>query len=356
MTSTVAIAAQTSEPRDQSAVARWLLVCAGMVFAMAVIGAITRLSESGLSIMEWAPLAGILPPLSAAEWQRLFELYQQIPEYREENLGMTLSEFKTIFWWEYVHRLWGRLIGIVFLLPFLWFLITKRLSRRMTGHLIAVFLLGGLQGGLGWFMVASGFAERTDVSQYRLVLHLGVAIVIYAYLILLALGLRQAEPPASPDRRAGQLRHGLGVLLLLILMTMLSGGFVAGLNAGMTYNTFPLMDGRLVPEGYGMLSPWPKNLFENIAAVQFNHRVLAVASVVAALGLWAWGRRLDLAPNAGRLLAGLGGFALIQLSLGIWTLLAVVPLWLGAAHQAGALVLFSLGLATWFHLRPAPAS
>ena len=356
MTSTIAIATETSEPQHQRAVARWLFVCAGMVFAMAVIGAITRLSESGLSIMEWAPVAGILPPLSAAEWQRLFELYQQIPEYREENLGMSLAEFKTIFWWEYIHRLWGRLIGVVFLLPFLWFLVTKRLTRRIAGHLAAVFLLGGLQGGLGWFMVASGFAERTDVSQYRLVLHLSVAIVIYAYLILLALGLSEAKPAISPDRQAIQLRRGLGLLLALILATMVSGGFVAGLNAGMTYNTFPLMDGRLVPEGYAMLSPWPKNLFENVAAVQFNHRVLAMTTVAITLGLWAWGRRLRLAPQAGRLLAGLGGFALIQLGLGVWTLLAVVPLWLGAAHQAGALVLFGLGLATWHHLRPAPTS
>ncbi len=334
-------------------VARWLFLCAGMVFAMAVIGAITRLTESGLSIMEWAPFTGALPPFSEAEWQRLFALYKQIPEFQQDNPDMTLSEFKEIFWWEYIHRLWGRLIGVVFALPFLWFLLRRRLAKGLLPHLLALLALGGLQGGLGWFMVASGFSDRTDVSQYRLVLHLGMAVVIYIYLVRVALGLRHPRREPSPDRRATVLRRGVLSLIALILLTMLSGGFVAGLNAGMIYNTFPLMDGRLVPAGYGALSPWILNLTENLAAVQFNHRVLAVATALLALALWFWGRHLHLAPKVRGLLMILAGFALVQLGLGIWTLLAVVPVSLGALHQAGALVFLTLALLTLFHLRPA---
>ena len=334
-------------------VARWLFLCAGMVFAMAVIGAITRLTESGLSIMEWAPVTGILPPLSEAEWQRVFDLYRQIPEYQQVNAGMTLAEFKGIFWWEYIHRLWGRLIGLVFTLPFAWFLLRGKLAKGLLPHLTALLILGGLQGGLGWFMVASGFAERTDVSQYRLVLHLGAAVAIYIYLLRVALGLRHPRREPSPDKRAIILRRGVLTLIILTLVTMLSGGFVAGLNAGMVYNTFPLMDGRLVPADYGRLSPWIINLTENHAAVQFNHRVLATATLLLAFGLWFWGRRLHLAPKVRGLLMIVPAFALVQLGLGIWTLLAVVPVWLGALHQAGALILLTLALLTLFHLRPA---
>ena len=333
--------------------ARWLFLCAAMVFAMAVIGAITRLTESGLSIMEWAPVTGILPPLSQAEWERLFGLYQQIPEFQQDNPGMTLPEFKEIFWWEYVHRLWGRLIGLVFALPFLWFLLRGRLAKGLLPHLLALFALGGLQGGMGWFMVASGFADRTDVSQYRLVLHLGLAVAIYIYLLRVALGLRHPRREPSPDKRAIILRRGVWLLLIMILITLLSGGLVAGLNAGLIYNSFPLMDGRLVPADYGTLSPWILNLTENVAAVQFNHRVLALATVLLAAGLWFWGRHLHLAPRVRGLLILLSLFSLVQLGLGIWTLLAVVPVWLGALHQAGALVFLTLALLALFHLRPA---
>ena len=254
---------------------------------MALLGAVTRLSESGLSIMEWAPVTGILPPLSEAEWQRLFALYQEIPEYREHPGGMTLAEFKTIFWWEYVHRLWGRLIGLVFAVPFLWFLATGRLAWRQVWPLAGVFALGGLQGAMGWYMVASGFAERTDVSQFRLVAHLALAVAIYGWLLWLAW---QALWPRAQGR-------GLSPLLCafagLIVVTVLSGGFVAGLNGGFLYNSFPLMGGQLMPSDYGVLQPWLVNHVENPATAQFNHRVLAVVTVAAALGVWLWaGRRL----------------------------------------------------------------
>ena len=326
-----------------------------MIFAMAVIGAITRLTESGLSIMEWAPVRGALPPLSQAEWERVFALYRQIPEFQEQGAGMTLAEFKTIFWWEYVHRLWGRLIGVVFLVPFLWFWLRRRLRRGLAPHLAAMFLLGALQGALGWFMVASGFAERTDVSQYRLVAHLGAAVAIYGYILWIAFGLLAPRPAPGPDARARTLRALLIVLAALVLATMASGGFVAGLNAGLVYNTFPLMDGALIPDGYARMRPWAVNMFENEAAVQFNHRVLAVATAALALLAWLRSRRLSLSPGARDACSLVLAMAAAQFGLGIATLVLVVPVWLAALHQAGALALLTLALWAIHRLRPAPS-
>ena len=322
-----------------------------MIFAMAVIGAITRLTESGLSIMEWAPISGILPPLSQAEWQRVFALYQQIPEYQELNQGMSLAAFKEIFWWEYIHRLWGRLIGLVFALPMLWFLITRRVAPELRLHLFAMLALGALQGGIGWYMVASGFVERTDVSQYRLVVHLLMALAIYVYVLWIAFGLL-ARPPREPAS-AGGLRVALSAYLAFALLTIASGGFVAGTNAGLIYDSFPLMGGDFVPYDYydAAHGSWLVNLFENPAAIQFHHRWLAVALLFAALGLWLWSRR------AARLAATRAAFtlllaaALIQLALGIATLLLAVPVSLGALHQAGAIVLLTAALWARFRLR-----
>jgi len=339
---------------DDRAIAIWLLVCCAMIFAMAVIGAITRLTESGLSIMEWAPVTGALPPLSAAEWERVFAIYRQIPEYTELNGGMTLAEFKAIFWWEYIHRLWGRAIGVVFLVPFLWFLLRGRVRRALAPHLVVMFLLGGLQGGLGWYMVASGFAERTDVSQYRLVAHLSAAVAIYLYILWVALGLLLPNPEASPDPHARRLRGLLVLLAALALVTLASGGFVAGINAGLIYNTFPLMDGELVPSGYGGTESWARNLFENEIAVQFNHRLLAVATATLAVLLWLWARRLALSARARQACELVLAMAVLQFGLGVATLLLVVPVGLAALHQAGALGLVSLALWAVFVLRPAP--
>jgi cytochrome c oxidase assembly protein subunit 15 len=336
------------------AVGLWLLACCAMVLAMAVIGAITRLTESGLSIMEWAPVSGALPPLSQAEWERLFALYRQIPEYQQVNAGMTLEAFKTIFWWEYIHRLWGRLIGVVFALPLAWFWLRGRIDRALGRKLLIALALGGAQGLLGWFMVASGFAERTDVSQYRLTAHLALALAIYGYLFWLALTVLWPRPQRSRDGAAPALRRTLWALLALVAVTIVSGGFVAGLNAGLTYNTFPLMDGELIPSGYGLLTPWIANLFENITAVQFNHRLLAVATVALALVLWLWSLSRTLAPAAQMGFAALAIVALIQLALGITTLLLVVPVTLGALHQAGAVLVLTATLWTLYHLRAHP--
>lgn len=334
-------------------VAVWLLICCAMIFAMVVIGGITRLTESGLSITEWRPLTGILPPLNEAEWQRVFDLYQRIPEYQLINRGMTLEEFKGIFWWEYIHRLWGRLIGVVFALPFLYFLVRGRIRRPLMPHLVAMFVLGGLQGLLGWYMVQSGLSERTDVSQYRLAAHLAAAFAIYAYIFWIALTLMRPLPAAQPDPGAAGLRRHLLAVAGLTGLTLLYGGFVAGLNAGMVYNTFPLMNGRLLPDGPLFLEPVWINLFENPGTVQFIHRVLAIALVGTTLWLWVRARAVALAGHAGVALTLLTGMVLIQASLGIATLLLVVPIPLAAAHQAGAVVVLTLILWALHELRAA---
>lgn len=326
LTATIAPAARRQRP-----VAIWLFVCAALIFTMVVIGGITRLTESGLSITEWKPVTGALPPLSDGAWQEEFAKYRQTDQYRLINRGMSLEDFKSIFWWEFVHRLWGRLIGVAFFVPYVWFLATGRVRGTLARRLAGIFVLGALQGALGWYMVMSGLADRVDVSPYRLTAHLGLAVLIYAAILFVALDLIRP--------RNGTASMAALALATLVFCTMMSGGFVAGLDAGMTYNTFPLMDGRIVPRGYLDLSPAWRNLFENIAAVQFNHRVLGMATLVAAFIFW-WRHRasgrvsVTLVPVA----------ALAQAALGISTLLLVVPIPLAALHQAGAMTLLTVVL------------
>jgi cytochrome c oxidase assembly protein subunit 15 len=334
-------------------VAYWLLTVCALIFAMAVIGAITRLTESGLSIMEWAPLKGTLPPLSQAEWERVFSLYKAIPQYRELNADMELAQFKQIFWWEWLHRLWGRMIGLVFALPFFWFIWRYRLPRALQIKLWIALSLGALQGFMGWYMVASGFAERTEVSQYRLVMHLGLALLIYGYLFWLALSLLLPPSARQSSADARRLRPWVGVLLALVALTIAWGGFVAGLNAGLIYNTFPLMGGALVPADYLTLDSWWRNHFETAAAVQFDHRLLASLTLLMAVALFIWSRRLTLNPGLRRALILIQAWVLVQLALGIATLLLVVPVWLAALHQAGAIVLLTLVLNALYRLTPA---
>ncbi len=340
--------------RPSRLLARWLLLVAAMVWAMVALGGATRLTGSGLSIMEWAPFRGTLPPLSEAEWQRLFGLYRTIPQYAVVNAGLDLAGFKEIFWLEWAHRLWGRLIGLAFLLPLLWFWWRGLVPRRLLPRLGLLFVLGGMQGAIGWFMVASGFeADRTAVSPYRLVAHLGMALLLYAALVWTALSL--LRPRATPlPAGAGRLRGAAHAATLLLLATMLAGGFVAGLHAGFTYNTFPLMDGRLVPAGYADLSPWLRNLTENIAAVQFNHRLLATLGGLVALGCAWLGWRLLPPGAARRACLGLGGAVALQYLLGIATLLLVVPVWLGTLHQATAVLVLTMLLLLLHALRRAP--
>lgn len=329
-------------PRDDAgAITLWLFACCAMVIAMMLIGAITRLTESGLSMVEWRPLIGALPPLSDMEWRRIFDLYRQSSEYRLENAGMTLTEFKTIFWWEYIHRVWGRLIGVVFAVPFLWFLIRGAVRGRLALRLFGLFLLGGLQGLIGWWMVKSGLVDRADVSQYRLTVHLGMAFLILAGLLWTALDLL---PGAASGPVPRVVRRAAAALLIVASLTALSGGLVAGLNAGFAYNDWPLMNGQAFPEEYADIVPFWLNPFENLAAVQFNHRILAYATVIGAGALWfaAVGARLDAARR--RPIDLLFGMALLQAGLGIATLMLVAPIPLAVAHQAGAIALFCLSV------------
>ena len=324
-------------------VALWLFGMCAMLLVMITLGGATRLTGSGLSIMEWAPLRGFLPPLSEEEWQRLYRLYQQIPQYELVNKGFGLEGFKGIFWLEWTHRLWGRLIGIAFLLPLVWFSVRGQIGRRLAPRLAGLLALGGLQGAIGWFMVASGFAaQSTAVSPYRLVVHLGLALVLYAAILWTALSLwRGAAGPAVTSRA---LRRLTGATCALLAATILAGGFVAGLKAGLTYNTYPLMDGRLVPAGYAMLEPFVLNLTENIAAVQFNHRLLATLTALAAAATVAFGLRQVLTRGQRSALLALCGAVTLQYALGVATLLLVVPVALGTAHQAMAVLVLTAAL------------
>ncbi len=309
-----------------------------MIVVMVVLGGITRLTLSGLSITEWQPVIGIVPPMTHADWLAEFAKYRLIPQYRVLNPGMSLADFKTIFLWEYVHRLWGRLIGFAYALPFAYFLWRRLVPRRLMLPLAGIFLLGAAQGALGWYMVESGLVHRVEVSQYRLVAHLALALAIYAATLWIALDLLLSPArtvPAAGWRRAGE------ALVALVGLTIAAGGFVAGLNAGLTYNTFPLMDGRLVPAGYAQLHPFVRNWFENIAAVQFDHRLLATATVAAIVCLWLAGRRAALPRPAHLALHGLLAAVLLQFGLGVSTLLLVVPIPLAATHQAGAVLLLT---------------
>ena len=338
---------QTQTRNGDRIVAAWLLVCCALVFAMVVVGGVTRLTHSGLSIVEWQPIVGTLPPLDEAAWQETFAKYKQTPEYRLVNPGMSLDGFKGIFWWEYVHRLLGRLIGAAFLLPLLWFALRGRIARELAWKFAAIFGLGALQGALGWYMVQSGLVDNPRVSQFRLTAHLGIAFLIYAAMLWIVFDLLFA--------RAGAVSRGLRsfglALAALVFVMVLSGGLVAGTRAGLAYNTFPLMNGRFVPPEIFSLDPWYLNFFSNMATVQFDHRLIAWLLVF--LVAWFWMRvRREAAPRRAKLAADLllGALAL-QITLGIATLLLAVPAPLAAAHQAGALLVFSAALFAAHSLR-----
>ncbi|MGE3065366.1 MAG: COX15/CtaA family protein, partial [Hyphomicrobiaceae bacterium] len=319
----------------------WLFVLAALIVVMVVVGGATRLTDSGLSITEWQPLLGAIPPLSDAAWQEAFEKYKQIPEYTIVNSGMSLAAFKGIYWWEWAHRFLGRAIGVVFLVPFLYFLARGRIPRRLTWPLAGIFALGGLQGAIGWYMVSSGLAERVDVSHYRLTLHLGTAVLIFAAIFWLALSLGQRPVDAgAPPARARRLTAA--AIAGLVFLQILLGGLVAGLKAGLSHNTWPLMDGQFIPDGLGAMSPWYLNPFENVMTVQFDHRMLAYLVVVVVAVHVALMRR-DGGAGQGTAMV-LAGAVLAQVLLGIGTLVMHVPLHLALTHQAGAVGLFAAAL------------
>ena len=325
-------------------VALWLIACCALVFAMVVVGGVTRLTHSGLSIVEWQPIVGTLPPLNDAQWQETFGKYKLTPEYRLVNAGMSLAEFKGIFWWEYFHRLLGRLIGFAFLVPFVVFAVRRRIPPGWGWPLAGVFVLGGLQGAMGWYMVKSGLVDDPRVSQFRLTAHLGLAFLIFAAMQWIAMSLL-APSRGGPRGAAGHSARARAIgVFALVVSKVLNGGLVAGIRAGFAYNTFPLMNGAIVPPEILMIEPWWRNFFWNMATVQFDHRLGAWLLAFLVPVLWWKVRGADLAPRvrlgANLLLAML----VVQVALGIATLLLVVPLALAAAHQAGAVVLFALAL------------
>ena len=339
----------SSDVRNRQ-LATWLLVCCGLVFAMVVLGGITRLTGSGLSMVDWQPIMGWLPPLSDAEWQRTFEMYQQSPEFHKINSHMDVSAFKGIFWLEFLHRLLGRTIGLVFAIPFTYFLIRGYIATREWPKYLLMFVLGGLQGVLGWYMVKSGLVDNPHVSQYRLTAHLLAAFLIYAYMFWVAMSLLFPEP--------GNDRHPLYrktvLLMCLISITIISGGFVAGLKAGLIYNTFPMMGSYWLPPGLSALDPFWRNLTENMTTVQFDHRLLAIATFILIIMYWLRARKADMPQRARPAANALLHTAVLQVALGISTLLLSVPVVLAAAHQAVAMVLFTVGLFLVHSLRKIP--
>lgn len=327
----------------------WLLGVCVMIFVMVILGGVTRLTESGLSMVEWQPATGFLPPLSEEAWQRAFKLYKASPEFIKVNFWMTLSDFKTIYWMEFTHRVWGRAIGIAFLLPFIYFVARRRIDRRLMPKLVLAFMLGGGQGILGWYMVKSGLVDRPDVSQYRLAAHLGLAIIIYLYLFWLTLC---QFLPRSKDRSMNGMRLHAGIVLIWSFVTAMWGAFVAGIDAGHVFNTFPLMGERYVPNDMFTLIPWFINFFENAATVQFTHRILAILLLLIVIALWVRAMR---APAFGRFRRAAGFLALLaicQAGLGIATLLSEVHIGIAATHQAGALLLLTGGIWAWFETFP----
>jgi cytochrome c oxidase assembly protein subunit 15 len=353
---TAPIGASAARPAvADRAVGTWLLGLAAMVLVQVMLGAITRLTGSGLSIMEWRPIMGAVPPLTHAEWERVFDLYRQIAEYKLVNAGMSLDEFKSIFWWEYFHRLWGRLIGLAFLVPFLWFWLRGHLHRRWVGRLIAIFALGGLQGLMGWIMVASGFEARTDVSQYRLVLHLLLALGIYAALVWSALDAFAPAPSGTETPAHQALRRHGWIMMAVITLEVTLGGFTAGLHGGLVDNNFPMMGDHLIAPDLFIQSPWWINVFENPVTAQFLHRLTAGFVAIALIWLVVRARRAGLDTSLKRRFYYLPFGLFGQAMLGIATLMLVVPLPLAVAHQAGAFVLFTLGLYALHGLRRAQA-
>jgi heme a synthase len=315
---------------------------ASLIALMVVVGGATRLTESGLSIVEWKPVTGALPPLTGAQWEQAFEGYKAIPQYQKMNADMSLTEFKTIFWWEWSHRLLGRVIGAVYLLPFLYFLWRGGMSGELKRRLWLIFGLGGLQGAVGWWMVASGLSERTEVSQYRLATHLVLALLIFAAIVWTLRRLTELRPPVVPTR----LKLASTALLALTFVQLYFGALVAGLRAGLVYNTWPAIDGALIPSAAGLWfdTPWWRNLFENTLTVQFEHRMTAYA--LLALALWHAVDAIRSRAGASAINGALWLLCVITLQavLGILTLLNQVPIGLALMHQACAIAVLTLAV------------
>lgn len=329
------------DDKAKRAVAVWLLSCCALVFAMVVVGGLTRLTNSGLSIVEWQPVAGAIPPLDEAQWETLFAKYRATPEFRLRNHDMTLEGFKGIFWWEYIHRLLGRVIGFAFLLPFLYFLARRRLEHGLAWKLAGIFALGALQGAMGWYMVKSGLVDDPRVSQFRLAAHLGLAFVIYAAMLWVALDLVQPRTARAPRG----LRRLATAIVVLVFLMVLTGALVAGIRAGHAYNTFPLMNGHLVPPEILMIDPWWRNFGYNMATVQFDHRAIAwVLAICVPFACWRVTRAEALDSTARAWAHGLLAAFVVQFALGIATLLTGVQLAVAVLHQAGSVIVLTCAI------------
>lgn len=316
----------------------WLLFCAIVVYIMIVVGGITRLTQSGLSMVEWEPIMGIIPPIGEAQWMDVFNKYRQSPEYLKVNAGMSLEAFKSIFYWEYGHRVLGRVIGMIYFIPLVFFLMRGMVPKAWYGKLFGLFILGGLQGLMGWYMVKSGLVDVPHVSQYRLTAHLGLALLIFAAMLWFALDFLRGETRANHSS-PGYLKATAAVVFIVFIM-MLSGGFVAGTKAGYIINTFPTMNGEWIPSGWLAIQPIWRNVFENPIMVQFVHRCIALAVILSIITSFAIASNQRFRTAKSLVLS----IMLIQVTLGISALVMKVPVALGAAHQAGAVALLSAAL------------
>ena len=327
--------------RDASGVRVWLFAVAALIFAMVLVGGATRLTESGLSITQWKPVTGVIPPLSDADWRDEFARYRQIPQFAELNPDMTLEGFKTIFWWEWSHRLLARIIGAAFVAPALWFWLSGRLKGAVGRQVAIATGLLALEPIVGWWMVSSGLSERTEVAQERLAMHLLIAAATFGVLIYAGVGLRRRRPNGA-SARLGLAAAGFAALVFVQLGL---GALVAGLRAGLVYNSWPLMDGRWIPNGAFGLSPWPRSIVDDVTTAQFDHRIVAYGVVAYALALAYFAWRAAPGTALARRASALAGLALAQAALGVVTLLFVAPIGLALAHQALALILFGMAMA-----------
>jgi heme a synthase len=335
--------ASRSEAANRRAVSRWLGFAALLIFALVLVGGMTRLTDSGLSITEWKPIHGVIPPLSDADWQDEFNKYKQIPEFAQVNPDMEMSGFKQIFWWEWAHRFIARLVGVVFALPLAFFWMTGRLESALKPRLLGLLALGAMQGALGWWMVASGLSKRVDVSQYRLAAHLTLASLIFAAIIYVMRGLAvYSERPAR-----GGTRRFAGILIVLTLLQIYLGGLVAGLDAGMSYNTWPMMDGALIPGDLFIIDPAWRNFFENSKTVQFIHRSGAYLVFLMAFLHMALTLAREQGTTHARRAVVLWLLITMQAAIGIVTLLSQARLHPAITHQAMALIVLAFAVAHW---------
>ncbi len=333
-------------------VATWLFIVAGVIFCMIILGGVTRLTSSGLSMVDWKPIMGVIPPITDADWQETFSRYKAFPEYQKINQGMGVEEFKSIFYFEYFHRILGRFIGLLFLLPFLFFWFRGAIRKSMLPQMIVMFVLGGCQGLLGWYMVKSGLVKDPHVSQYRLTAHLMAAVLIYTYILWVAFGLLRAEADRVVDSGSRKLFRYSSALTLLIAFMIMTGGFVAGTRAGYVYNTFPLMNGQFIPDNLYSLQPFWLNWFENVTTVQFNHRMTAYLLVLIIPFYCFTVRRIGITARSRMAAHLMLSMLVIQVTLGIATLLLHMPVAVAASHQGGAIILLTLSLYITREIKP----